>query len=142
MQPDMNDKEQLFLETLSDLRDHINTGSEYKLKRASGLLRQLLVDTATLLAQANRRHRLKIRFPVGTLSPINPHPGSFVMRGFGPSACGKLVQATLDQFLGCHCLAANGGVFSVRDIIKVTAEIRGGVHAGERVSPEWPLDKP
>jgi hypothetical protein len=92
----MNDKEQLFLETVSDLRDHIKTGTSYKLKRASGLLRQLLVDETTLLSQANRKHRLKIRFSVGTLSPLNPHPGSFVMRGLGPSASGKLVEASLD----------------------------------------------
>ena len=130
----MIDTEQLFLETVSDLRSQIVTGTPYKLTRASGLLRQLLIDDSTLLSQANRARHVKVRFPVRTLAPLNPHPSTLVMRGFGSPQFGTLIQATLDQFLACHCFAVQGEVFSVQEVIKVTANVRGGIHAGGKVT--------
>jgi hypothetical protein len=129
MQLSMNDEEQFFLKTVGELRSRFNSRDEHAWTRASALLRQLLLDHPTLLAQANRRHRLKIRFPVPSLSALNPN--GFALRGFGSSGPpGELVQASLKHFLGCHCLAVNGEVFSVCDVIKITAHVLGGVHRG------------
>lgn len=94
----MIDTEQLFLETVSNLRSQIVTGTPYKLTRASGLLRQLLIDDSTLLSQENRARHVKVRFPVGTRAPLNPNPGTLFMRGFGSPQFGTLIQATLDQY--------------------------------------------
>jgi hypothetical protein len=132
----MNEKEHFFLRTVADLRSCLNAGDPYRLTRASGLLRQLLDNGQSLLAQANAQAngtpRVEIRFAVGSLSPLTPRPpDGFTWRGFGPSRSAKLVRATLDEFLGCQCLVVGREVFSVLEVIKFAANILRGVHMGK-----------
>jgi hypothetical protein len=131
----MNSNEQLFLETVSDLRNHISIGKAYNLKRASGLLRQLLVDQITLLSQANRIHKLQLKFPVETLDPFDVQSNAVVLRGFGSAETAKS-QVNLNQFLACHCLGVQGRGFSVKNIIQVNANVRGGIHARDKLTVE------
>jgi len=127
----MIDAEKLLLETAKDLLNDVTKPTEYSLVKASGLLRLLLLDDYPLIDRANRHHRLRIRFAVGSLQPFSASRGGFIMRGFGPKSPGQFVQATRHQFLGCNCLALSGEVFSVADIIKTTAHKRGGVHVDD-----------
>jgi hypothetical protein len=131
----MNEAEQLFRDTMSDLRSRIASGSDYDLRRTSALLRQLLVDEITLLSLANQTQRIKVRFRVGTLSRLVSKPNSVVIRGFAANS-GTPVDATIDQFLACDCLVAGNRAFTVRHIIKVNANIRGGVHVANKLDED------
>ena len=54
----------LFLQTLRDLRERVESGTQYDMVRATALLRQLLLDDSPLVHQVNKVFQLKLRFEV------------------------------------------------------------------------------
>jgi hypothetical protein len=128
----MTPQEIFFLNTLDDLEEKLNRGDAYSIIRASGLLRQLLIDNEPLVHQINRRYRLRIEFEViGIFKlPIRPvicwqnlDPSNF------PNA--RKTRLRLDNFLSAECLVFRDYDFTVKDVITACAHMKGGIHSGK-----------
>lgn len=131
--------DKLFIRSLDDLHLSINSGDEYEVLRAAGILRQLFLDgSASLVDQVNRNHRLQLLFQV--IPPGFPHIAGFpepdiwsAVDSIDPRLSSKMNTATnfkRDPFLGLRLGRVHGQDYSVADIIKFAANIAGGVHAG------------
>lgn len=120
--------EKLFLRTVIDLRARIESDDGYDLIIASGLLRKLLVDGTTLVTLANRRPRLKLRFPV-----IEDHPSppkGWVLSGYSGDKVGRI-----DAFLNSKVAYLDGDPYTAYEVVTTCANSFGGVHAGEITDP-------
>jgi hypothetical protein len=151
---EMRNKE-LFLKTLSDLRDrlsdlghHVEGEYEYRVIRLSGLLRQLLLDG--LVDQVNRP-RLRLLFQInanvlerGTMLPqpssqpsipiywqagdlLDPDSAEFLLGPAGASLV-KRQKMNIRQFLSTAVASWNGDKITVEALIRYTANVHGGVH--------------
>jgi hypothetical protein len=137
----MTQNEHLFISTIFDLQEKLEKANLYSIVRASGLIRQLLIDEKPLLNQINRKYKEKIVFKVqinddiykerinndGTISKpwfaltfINPDINS---KNF------KLLNK--DNFLKYKPLFYQEKEFSVLDIIKICSNKYGGIHLDE-----------
>jgi hypothetical protein len=126
----MNQSE-LFLEIANDLQQRIDSPrNEYALLKASGLLRQLLVDNGPFVILLNREYRVPLRFkvmnrdagtPLGIDSPgirwVNTNTFDFPFR-----------EVKVDDFLAYKTIAINGETYTVKQVIKCVAHTLGGVH--------------
>jgi|GEM_PF-6975806 len=130
----MNEAESHFLDLLEDLDGLLLAPSSYNNKRLSGILRQLLLDRVPLMDQVNQNYRLKILFTLGVLPPATPKIGSltmgpiFPMRKDDPSSFEVMGRSA---FLKRRCMLYHLHEFSILDIIKINAHVRGGVHLGK-----------
>jgi hypothetical protein len=138
----MTEIEELFIESLADLRDRISEPSRYDNLKASAILRQLLVDDYPLLHLVNREYHHKTLFITRQLEYVEPlkvidgqvQPGMIInIEKIVPlenELEENLEKLSIDQFLRKKCLIYNQYVYNVIDIIKINANIQGGVHAG------------
>ena len=130
----MNHRERLFLDTFADLGAKAASPDRYGLIRASGSLRLLLLDAEPLVHQVNRDYRLKLQFTFRELPKTGQENviAAWVRlpKGNNPRDESKTTTAGLDTFLAAGCLAVNGRVLTVRDVILTNANVKGGVHLG------------
>lgn len=131
MKPD-----RLFIEKLNHLRSLIETGEEYDLLVAGGILRHLFVDEVPLVVAVNKKFRLNLEFHVGSLGIDESMLALGLTYAFledeidGTSLPSgyPVKKLSLNRFLD-HCVAiSNGTPISIRDIIKHAANAAGGVH--------------
>ncbi len=138
----VREREELFCDTLDDLREKVANPTMYNLIRCSGLLRQLLLDANSLLNTVNRKHRTKITFfmPIFDATPDPDHPLSGALTYSelpdlidpdvdDPKA--PKAQRSLKDFLGFVPIWSRGAQLTVKDIIRYEAHVRGGVHTGD-----------
>lgn len=131
------DLDRLFLETLDDLETRIHLdASEYDLLRAAALLRELLVDEYRLVDQVNRPPKTPLRF---RLRVKTPDPGnSFEMwLGLDPNANVDVPirEVDLTELLRVSLVFLPSSRITVRQIITLAANVRGGVHRGRPKDP-------
>jgi hypothetical protein len=119
-----------FLETLTDIREKLASNSKYHSIRACGLLRQLILDGGNLIDLVKRPYKMKVYYTVGHLGFIE---NGFIRtnmvvfwKPFLPVT--KAYTVSKDEFLAIKVLKTEHHLFSVRDIIHVTANVSGGVH--------------
>jgi hypothetical protein len=138
-------EEEHLLRTVLDIDEKLVIGDRYNIIRASGLLRQLLMDGTPLVHVVNRRHRLQIVFrTIDFAKPVPVEPEAD-WRALDPSPFpgAQTMDCTLSQFLAAPCLKWNGAQASVHDLISVCANAMGGVHLGkaktsiEQVLLDW-----
>ena len=72
-------RERLFIRTIEDLDNKLNSTDDYEILMIAGLLRKLLLDGGALLDQINSRMGLKIRFVVNNVSLLAPVPGAILV---------------------------------------------------------------
>jgi hypothetical protein len=138
-------EEEHLLRTLRDIDEKLVVGDRYSVLRASGLLRQLLMDGNPLVHVVSRKYRVQIVFrtldfhePV----PVEPEAHWRVLDP-SPFPGAKTTDCTLSQFLAAPCLKWTGALASVHDLISVCANAMGGVHLGkaktsaEQVLLDW-----
>ena len=127
--------DKLFLQTLDDLEGKLASEEPYDVLRASGLLRQLLLDDSRLIDQVNRDRKLKIRFRI-TQSEPKITSGS---RSQAYLAIDSLdadtappdktrVSATRDRLLAEVVAVIGTHAHTVREIILFESDAMGGVH--------------
>jgi hypothetical protein len=130
----LNNREGLFLDTFADLEGKAANPDRYELIKASGSLRLLLLDAEPLVHQVNRDYRLKIQFTFRELPKTGQENviAAWVRlpKGTNPRDESKTITAGLGTFLAAGCLAVNGRVLTVRDVILTNANLKGGVHLG------------
>ena len=128
-----SDEELFFLQTLCDLDEKQYSGDPYEVIRGSGILRQLFLDSPTLLDQANRSHRLKFKFVIlGQMDPLPETPASY-WRPIDPTLvplCPTSVVSR-DQLLSQPILDISEESVTVKDVILACANGKGGVHYGK-----------
>lgn len=122
-------EEKFFLETINDLKQRLQTNTEYAIVKASGLLRILLCD-GYLMEKVNEKYNIQLLFEIFDDSiepPIKPdkHWGDPDV-SFFPGA--KTKQVDLPTLLKFRCLRINGGVATVEDVIQAYAGMGGGSH--------------
>lgn len=133
--------ENLFINTLKDLKNKLASADDYEILGISGLLRKLLIDGNPLAHQVNRQYKQKLEFEIGVDNNFDDfEKGKMsslefysVQDGFDPktSRPGKISRkVNLDAMLRTPLMLVNGRTYTVRDIILFEANIMGGVHAG------------
>jgi hypothetical protein len=130
----VNHSEWLFLSILDDLDTKTAHPDKYGLIKASGLLRQLLLDENPLVIQVNRAYKLNLVFTFRALPKIGQDDlivaWMRLPKGNNPCDVSQATTAGLSTFLGAGCLGLAGRVFTVREVILANAHVKGGVHAG------------
>jgi hypothetical protein len=128
----MNDAE-FYLKTIDDLESRIASCDPYDLLRASGLIRQLILDGQGLANSLNAT-RIKFQFEVMPDTPHPRHTPDFswvdVSAESGPSWGPGRQTVKIDQFLATKCMSMSEQRFSVREVVLSCANMRGGVHRG------------
>ena len=132
------DDEALFIRTLKDLYQSINSNDEYEVLRASGLIRQLFLDgDNSLVERVNRTHRIKLKFEiVEPKVPRNIVPKPAIWLSFveiNPKiAPSDWIRKKLnrDKFFAFIVASIEEHEYSIRELIKFAANIMGGVHSG------------
>ena len=123
----------LFLGTLDDMREKLRSNDKYKIIKASGLLRHLLIDSPSLLHQVNRKFRLPILFHVNDYKHELIFKPDFHWQDLSPNNIKTTTtyKVKLDEFLSITCATVNNDKYSVKDIICSAAHLMGGVHSGK-----------
>jgi hypothetical protein len=128
----LSDADELFLSTIIDLDKKLAAGDRYSLIRASGLLRQLLVDETPLVHTVNRQHHLDLAFRTMDFAvppPVEPEAHWRVLDP-DPFPGAQTQTCSLKQFLAAPCLTWKGRCASVTDLIRACANVKGGIHLG------------
>lgn len=127
----------LFVEVYLDLERLVLQADEYSMLRASGLMRQLLLDGDRLVHIVNRKHKINISFPVCGRAfgqHVLKNSPSTYMRLNGIHRSGSMSQheelISLDKFLSEPLLKFHDDLYSVKDVISHAANTLGGVHLG------------
>lgn len=133
--------DQLFLDTLQDLREKHQSRQPYALLRGSGLLRQLLLDSQPLVDQVNSRHRLRVEFETIDFTFKPPFPIARVHLRWQNLDISTLPQARKirvdrSRLLAAPVLVFKGREFTVHDLIQTAANVWGGVHKGSPKSDQ------
>jgi hypothetical protein len=124
-----------FIETLRDIDQKVIERRPYSLIRAAGLLRQLLLDEHPLVDTVNQKLRLRIRYTIMTsddtpeqiLPGLEVHWKNINSEWFPRS---PTVEVDRDRLLSTVILRLGQSGATVRDIIRVCANAKGGVHMG------------
>lgn len=122
------DPKTFFIDTLKDLSARITPGTEYDLVRASGLLRQLLLDQTPLIHLVNRQTRMKLIFEIKKWPDTNPQIGKLQLQSPEPDDEMPRIKVDFDSFLSTNVLFFHEHAYTVKDIIKTISNIQGGVH--------------
>lgn len=128
----LSEEDNLFLCTVIDLDQKVTAGDRYSVIRASGLLRQLLLDETPLVHAVNRQYRLQLSFQTVDFSQRLPVEAQAHWQALDPEPCpgARTQNCSLKQFLAAPCLAWNGRNACVSDLIRACANAKGGIHFG------------
>jgi hypothetical protein len=127
------DKESLFLSTVTDIKEKIEKGDSYSITRAAGLLRHLFLDGEPLLHAVNRKHKIKIEFETMDFTlkiPIRPYLHWQDLDPTGKNEGARRIKIGLKEFLAAEILVYQDYDFTVKDVLKAAAHIKGGIHSG------------
>ncbi len=145
----MTEQEKIFVNTIDDLQLRFERKTEYDLLRASGLIRQLLIDANPLLDQVNKKLKIKIRFKVqkrinifedqiDSDGKVLPHMNGIIF--ISPPKSSDFVEyLNKSDFLKYELLSHFERKFTVLDVIKICANKYGGIHF-DKIQDEKFLD--
>lgn len=128
--------DELFLRTLQDLEKRCDGAEdpevvEYDTLPVAALLRKLLLDKNSLVAQVNRSRKLKILYPINRYDlPVGVTFS--IQDGLDPDTAQEPVPqyVTRDRFLETVIGRSEGTAFTVKNIINYCAHVQGAVHSG------------
>jgi len=129
------DVKQSLLRSILDLQARIATDDRFNLREASAILKRLPLHAHPVLHLANRVHRQKLRFPFVVerhVKDVDEEPAIQFLNLCPDFADPAAIQMlTLDEFLAKAVLRDHERAFTVRDVIDVCANLKGGIHFGE-----------
>ncbi len=133
----------LFLHTLDELHERVESEDEYDVLMLAAALRKLLLDGRnSLVDRANREHRLKLLFYINDCPPSGDLGYWCVGDDLDPEVTRdrdlERVGVSRDELLKRHVFAFRRQLFTVKDIIRNAANVQGAVHFEE---PEDPKEK-
>ena len=130
--------EQSFLRFILDLQARVAVNDRFNLLEASAILRRLLLDASPIVHLVNREYRQQLRFlvvPEHQVKETGVGP-VFQFTRLCPDYADptELQSVNLDAFLRREVLRDHERAFTVRDVIDVCANVKGGIHFGDPVS--------
>lgn len=133
----MTDIEKHFINSAEDLKIRAEKGSQYDLIKASGILRQFLIDSPSLIDRANERHKKKILFTTNRKENLESKAviqdgvqwePMITVRFIEPKDKEFISELKRPQFLQYQVFHFEDHIFTIKDIIKIAANVLGGVH--------------
>jgi hypothetical protein len=133
--------ERLFVGVFYDLCEKHKKADEYSLIKASGLIRQLFFDSKSLVDTVNVKFKLKLRYKIYDKNKEQYIPKIFLDSGVywaNPKGSPKETCHDLkfNEFVSRIVFAQKGNVLTIKDAIKITANMLGGVHFDTVIEPE------
>jgi hypothetical protein len=127
--------QKLFVRCYDEISDGLKARDDYERLKAAAALRRMLVDEAPLALQANREHKLKLRFTINRVGDISEAPLKpdllFHAHGLDPNRFkvrDGTVDVTLERFLRQPLIELPDATVTVSDLIKFAANKAGGIH--------------
>lgn len=122
-----------FSRTVDDLRDRsLGPAEEYSMLRASGLIRQMLMDREPLAPRVAKRLGMPLRFEVADFDASRIYESARIPPSAtwaNPSPIGESgVAVDLPGFLAHKVATIASESFTVRDVVRAVAHVHGGVH--------------
>ncbi len=125
--------EKFFLEAFLEIQESISSDKEYKIFRASGLLRQLFLDGDNFYSKIGKINKLK--FLVNDEDPdfLLDESIHLYIRSLEINPNLPTKEIKLDEFLNlvCYKSVTKNMTITVKDIIRAVANGRGGCHYGK-----------
>ncbi len=147
----MKQIERIFLHSMADLEEISEIANTYRILRASGIIRQFLIDSNSLVNQINREYKQKIIFRVQQRPDITERKDEngkvlhqwFLVTFISPDKNSQNVELLkIQDFLKYNLLSFGEHEFSVLEVIKICANKYGGIHSDDIVDErEKLLDK-
>lgn len=132
MEYDIHHYKILFARRLQDLENAYNESSNFSLIDASNALRMLLLDAAPLVDLLNKEKQLLITYRVNNDPWHEDSPDTVLpilsWKEINPVLSSNPVDLKKDAFLKFTCLYFIKQPFTVQDILKFYAYVRGGIH--------------
>jgi len=132
------DVEQSFLRFILDLQQRTSVTDRFDLLEASAILRRLFLDRRPILHSVNRSYLERLRFPIASRDPELLYDQAGQRPEFDHVALSPAFtdpndvrHLTLDEFLRAPVLYGSQRSYTVRDVIKVCANLKGGIHFGD-----------
>lgn len=129
------DVEQSFLRFILDLQYRTAVSNRFDLLEASAILRRMLLDARPIIHIVNRAYHERLRFPIVKSNPelLYDQAGekpSFHYVALSPAFADQsdIRHLKYDEFLSTPALHGSQGAYAVRDVIKVCANLKGGIH--------------
>ena len=127
--------EQSFLRFTLDIQHRTAGSDRFDLLEASAILRRLLLDTRPILHLVNRSYHERLRFPIAHKEPellyeTAGQKPSFDYVALSPAFAdpNDIRHLKFDEFLSTPAIHGSQGTYTVRDVIKVCANLKGGIH--------------
>lgn len=130
----MEHGKQLFTRKYNDLHFLITNGTDYDLLKASGILRQFLIDPNSVIDTINREYKRKVEFKIDKSFDNHFIDDSRLLFHSSKIDGGDIVfsakskNVTKSEFLKSPILKNLQNSFMVIEIIKFLANKKGGVH--------------
>lgn len=124
-----NESERFLLESIADLDQKIAGGDRYSVIRASGLMRQLLIEG--LILRVAQRHGMKLTFRTNDFRSKPPVSNlTFHWINLNPTTgrTAEIIECNDRQFRAAICIRNGDIEVAVNDVIKACANAKGGVH--------------
>ena len=131
---DLPVEEERLIGSVYEMQEKILRQDRNSLLGASANLRLILLDRNPLLHKVNKLHRCKVRFLVVLSAPSNIKiRTAFSFKNLAPlfAADSEMHELKLDQFLSTPVVCGEDQKFTVKDVIDVCANSKGGVHFGD-----------
>lgn len=132
----------MFSQKMQDLERCYREFSNYSLTQASNPIRSLLLDLQPLVDVLNREKQLPITYWVNG-DPWHEKPEDLLpvieWKEVNPNLSGNPVELKKDAFLKLKCLYFLQQPYTVQDVLKFYAYVRGGVHLDKGEEKYQPL---
>jgi hypothetical protein len=137
----MTNQEKIFLNIISELKKRYENQTEYDILKASGLIRQLLVDSNPIIEQVNRKYKLKITYRVQERIKLPferfNEDGTAWKPLYGivfitPQENSPVELLNRDDFFKYELLSYHNEMINVLEVIKICANKYGGIHYDEK----------
>lgn len=132
----------IFLQKFNELERYHLESSNYSLIQASNPVRFLLYDTQPLVDMLNKDKQLPITYCVNGDEWHEKESGLLPViewKEVNPGLSGNPVELKKDAFLKFKCLYFLENPYTVQDILKFYAYVRGGIHLDKGEEKYQPL---
>lgn len=137
---DINHSKLLFASKLNTLKSRVDNLNNYSIIEASQELRSFLFDSPCLLDILAKGKEFKVEFVVNDTRFMDEEDGAistFLWREICPNGIDAERNLSKEEFLHYDCIHYNNKKFTVIQLIKFYAFVRGGIHLKPKEKEEY-----
>jgi hypothetical protein len=128
----LNLPEERLIRSLLELQERVVHADRIHLLEASSILRRILLDAHPLAHSVNRTYKCRIKFPVvpERVDDNAPEGSTYTYINLSPlyASNDEVRLVSWDQFLALIAVRGKDEAFTVREVLDVCANVKGGVH--------------